>query len=195
MSPMRFTPRALLLSLSLALLGASASACKPSAAGGPVDKSARRQAKRAKLGKSGGGKRAGAVAAVTTNLRAASRGPINMADYVPAEGYIVKGTDFLTFWPCGKPDFYFMRPIQIVAVKVAQEYKFASPRPYLAMHAKLRVKYFDDTLTVGTNHFTRYAEVVDFEATPRSGSACPSPTREKLAVSLKPYLGQELTGR
>lgn len=102
-----------------------------------------------------------------------------------AAGWIVKGTDFLTFWPCGKSGYYYMKAVQPVHARVSQEYKFASPAPYTPMFAQLQLRYVNDTLTVGGRHFLRYAEVVGYTSRPRDEAPCQPPRRTTLSDEME----------
>lgn len=102
-----------------------------------------------------------------------------------ATGWIVKGTDFLTFWPCGKSGYYYMKAVPPVHARVSQEYKFASPAPYTPMFAELRLRYVSDSLTVGGRHFLRYAEVVGYKSRSRDEAPCQAPRRTTLSDEME----------
>ncbi|GMV09174.1 MAG: hypothetical protein AMXMBFR55_09080 [Gemmatimonadota bacterium] len=102
-----------------------------------------------------------------------------------AKGWIVKGTDFLTFWPCGRSGYYYMRAIPPVFARVSQEYKFASPAAYTPMFGELRLRYVDDTITVGERHFSRYAEVIGYTSRSREDATCRPPRRTTLSDEME----------
>jgi len=170
-----------LLPLTVLLVG-----CTPSASGGPVNKSAQKASRRARTG-------AGARKAAVQSQRiagmlgagvAGGRAGV-MASLESADGYIVKGTDFQTFWPCQKSGYYYMMVSPAVNGRIAQQYKFSVTRPYSPMFAQVRLRYVDDTLTVGQRHFTRYAQVMDYTQRDRSEATCPSPRREILSDEMQ----------
>lgn len=102
-----------------------------------------------------------------------------------AKGWIVKGTDFLTFWPCGTTGYYYMRAAPPVFARVSQEYKFASPAAYTPMFGELRLRYVNDTLTVGERHFSRYAEVIGYTSRSRDEATCRPPKRTTLSDEME----------
>ena len=174
------TPRIAIRSfafLAIATLVVESAACTQ-----PVDKTAAKAARRAR-GAAGRGK-----AVVGQNLSAGGRsGRANqLADsYANAAGYIVKGSDFLTFWPCLAEGYYFLRADGPTNARIAQEYKFASPRPYAPLYTELRVGYVSDSLSVGSRHFSRYAHAIGFTQRSRDGAMCPPPTRETLSNEMQ----------
>lgn len=159
--------------------------CVPSAEGGPVDKKAAKAARRAKTG--AGNKKAARQAAQFSGAFAGGSRKANVAveNYAPAAGYIVKGTDFLTFWPCDSTGYYYLAAGPMINAKISQQYKFASPRPYTPMYAELRLRYVDDTLQRGDRIFKRYADVIDFTATERDSAKCNPPARTTLSNEME----------
>lgn len=119
--------------------------------------------------------------------RGAATSGIRTDSIVPetAKGWIVKGTDFLTFWPCGRAGYYYMRAIPPVFARVSQEYKFASPAAYTPMFGELRLRYVDDTITVGERHFSRYAEVIGYTSRSREEATCRPPKRTTLSDEME----------
>jgi hypothetical protein len=112
-------------------------------------------------------------------------GKTTAASFEPAFGYIVRGTDFATFWPCGQEGYYFLAAEQMVNARIAQQYKFSAPRPFLPMYAELRVRYVNDTTTRGNRVFDRYVEVVDYKPSSRQDAKCPSPSRTTLSNEMQ----------
>lgn len=184
--------------LTLLALGWSAGivqGCAPTAEGGPIDKQAAKAARRARKGV--GTKKAARQAARFSGAFAGT-GATNApaGSYTPAQGYIVKGTDFLTFWPCDSTGYYYLAAPQMVNAKISQQYKFSSPRPYTPMYAELRLRYVDDTLRRGERLFTRFVDVSDFTATGRDIAKCEPPARVTLSNEMerldqfKPKIGR-----
>lgn len=116
---------------------------------------------------------------VAQTLRNAAAGGAkrDSVTYETARGWIVKGSDFLTFWPCGKSGYYFMRPTAPVLTRISQQYKFSAPRPYSTMFAELQLHYVSDSIRIGGRSYDRYAEVVGYTMTPRDEATCKSPSR------------------
>lgn len=136
-------------------------------------RSARRQALRAQ--------------STTEALRNAAAGTArrDSVSYEKAGGWIVKGSDFLTFWPCGKSGYFYMRAIPPVLTRVAQQYKFAAPRPYSPMYAELQLHYVSDSIHVGNRVFDKYAEVIGYTAKARADATCPAPKRTTLSDEME----------
>ncbi|MEP7382243.1 MAG: hypothetical protein ABI910_11185 [Gemmatimonadota bacterium] len=173
------------LLLALAWSGGVLQGCVPSAEGGPVDKKAVKAARRAKMGV-GGKKQARQAARFSSAFSAAGRKPGDPeAIYAPAAGYIVKGTDYLAFWPCDSTGYYYLAAGQMVNAKISQQYKFSAPRPYTPMYAELRLSYVEDTLRRGDHLFTRYADVIDYTATARDEAKCKPPSRNTLSTEME----------
>lgn len=148
-----------------------------------MDKQAKRAAKIAKKGGSGG-RRRNALSTGTAGV--AFRAPsTNMADYVRRAGYIVKGTDFLAFWPCGVEGYYFMLPAPSVAGRLSQQYRLSAPRPYAPIYGELRTRFVADTITVGTHVYKRYAEVIDYKPLARADAECAAPSRTTLSDEMQ----------
>lgn len=191
----RFAIRSPLRKLGALLLASvivASTACKPTAAGGPVDRAAKKRDRSARRGV--GARRQAAVAARTGGSLAAGyanapRG--TRGELLPREGYIVKGTDLLTFWPCGENDYFYVRTPQGIAVRIAQQYKFQSPRFYSPMFAQVKLREVSDTITVGAVEFTRVAEIMDFTPSERPATGCKAPTRAVLAKALDPIVLQQ----
>ena len=165
----------------VALLGClTASACTPTADGGPVDRGAKKAFKEANKGKRK--KRPARAVAGGVNFRRPSR---NLADYVSRGGYIVKGTDFLTFWPCDSEGYYLMLPAPSVAGRLSQQYRLTANRPYVPVYGSLRTRFVADSITVGAHFFNRYAEVIEYTPTARSDAKCAPPSRAILSDELQ----------
>jgi len=180
--PLLFRPRTgLMIVATLGLL--SAPACMPTADGVAVDKQTKRAAKIAKKGGVPGRRRQSSnTGAAGVAFRAPST---NLADYVRRDGYIVKGTDFLTFWPCGVDGYYFMLPAPSVAGRIAQQYRLSAQRPYAPIYGQLRTRFVADTITVGTHLYSRYAEVIDYTALARADAKCSAPSRTTLSDEMR----------
>ncbi|MEO6447172.1 MAG: hypothetical protein ABIZ91_08365 [Gemmatimonadaceae bacterium] len=180
-SSTRFRYRPLLtLAAVLGCLGASA--CVPTADGGPVDRTAMKAAKKAKKGPAGRRPVASRMGATAGSLRQPSR---DLADYTRRTGYIVKGTDFLTFWPCGESGYHFMLTAQQIVGRISQQYRLGAPRPYAAIYGELRVRYVTDTITVGANHYDHYVEVIDYKVLARENATCSGPTRSDVSSAMR----------
>lgn len=177
--------RRLALLLALGWSAGLVQGCVPSAEGGPVDKKAAKAARRAKSGL--GNKKAAKQAARFSGAFAGAGGRAGVAagNYSAASGYVVKGTDFLTFWPCDSSGYYYLAAAQMVNAKISQQYKFSSPRPYTPMYAELRLRYVNDTLQRGDRVFKRYADVIDFTATGRDAAKCKPPSRLELSNEME----------
>ncbi len=161
----------------------SVSACMPTADGVAVDNQTKRAAKKAKKGGGPGLRRQSSNSgAAGVAFRAPSS---NRADYVRRSGYIVKGTDFLTFWPCGVYGYYFMLPAPGVAGRIAQQYRLSAPRPYAPIYGELRSRFVADTITVGAHSYNRYAEVIDYTALARADAKCSAPSRTTLSDEMR----------
>ncbi|MFP5355943.1 MAG: hypothetical protein ACLGIK_12475 [Gemmatimonadota bacterium] len=120
-------------------------------------------------------------------LRNAATGTSKRAEvkYEKAGGWIVKGSDFLTFWPCGSSGYYYMRATPPVVSRVSQQYKFAAPRPYTPMYAELQLHYVSDSIRVGNRSFDRFAEVIGYTAKAREDAICPAPKRTTLSDEME----------
>jgi hypothetical protein len=177
--------RRFVLLLALGSAAGLVQGCVPSADGGPVDKGAAKAARRAKTGV--GNKKAARQAArfAGTFAGAGKNANVSAAEYSPAAGYVVKGTDFLTFWPCDSTGYYYLSAAQMVNAKISQEYKFSSPRPYTPMYAEVRLRYVNDTLQRGERVFKRYADVIDFTAAGRDSAKCRPPSRITLSNEME----------
>lgn len=177
--------RRLLTLLALGWCAGIVQGCVPSAEGGPIDKKAAKAARRARTG--AGNKKAARQAARFSGAFAGASGKAKTAggSYAPAQGYVVKGTDFLTFWPCDSTGYYYLAATQMVNAKISQQYKFSSPRPYTPMYAELRLRYVDDTLQRGERVFSRYVDVSDFTATGRDLAKCEPPSRATLSDEME----------
>jgi hypothetical protein len=174
----RLPVRRALATAVLALVVVAAQACAPGGGGGGGGKKGRK-------GK-GANKRAAAAAAVLQGGYTGAAGGVKLdAAVEQAHGYIVRGTDFATFWPCGKDGYYFLLAEQMVNARIAQQYKFAASRPYIPMYAVLRLQYVNDTLSRGARHFDRYVRVVDYTPTSRTEAKCPSPSRAALSDEMQ----------
>lgn len=123
----------------------------------------------------------------TEALRSAASGTVKQdaVTYEKAGGWIVKGSDFLTFWPCGKSGYFYMRAIPPVVTRVAQQYKFAAPRPYTPMYAELQLHFVSDSIRVGNRGFDRYAEVIGYTAKAREDATCPAPKRTTISDEME----------
>lgn len=177
--------RRLVLLVALGFSSGVVQGCVPTAEGGPVDKKAAKAARRAKTGQ--GNKKAARQAARFSGSFAGGAGKarIAAASYHPAKGYVVKGTDFLTFWPCDSAGYYYLAAGQMVNAKISQQYKFSSPRPYTPMYAELKLAYVNDTLQRGERTFSRYVDVIDFTATGRDLAKCEPPSRITLSNEME----------
>lgn len=177
--------RRLVLLLALGFSSGVIQGCVPTAEGGPVDKKAAKAARRAKQGLNS--KKAAQQAARFSSAFGSGgrKGGVVAANYLPAKGYVVKGTDFLTFWPCDSTGYYYLSAGQMVNAKISQQYKFSSPRPYTPMYAELRLRYVDDTLQRGERVFTRFVDVIDFTATGRDIAKCEPPSRNTLSNEME----------
>jgi hypothetical protein len=163
--------------LLVALLVVGAQGCMPSADGaGQPNKP------KGKGGRKGGatGRRAGAGPGAMAMQGGMPGGPGamrpgSMAGLETASGYIMKGTDMLIFWPCGKSGYYFMVPSPLLISRIAQDYKFATKRPYATMYAELKVRYVDDSISRGTRSYSRYVQVMEYVQRSRRDATCPAP--------------------
>lgn len=174
-----------LTALSLASTLFLVQGCKPTAAGSGVDKRAQRKARLA--AKRGPGNRRAQVEATFNRGFTRSDGAKKAAseEFRPSYGYIVKGTDFLTYWPCDSVGYYYLSASQNVNAKISQQYKFSTPRPYVPMYAELKVRYVDDTLTRGERVFSRYVEVSDYVPGSRDNAKCKGPSRVTLSNEMQ----------
>lgn len=175
-----------LVALSLISAVFIAQGCSPTAAGGGVDKQAAKKARLAE--KRGGGSRRAAQAAAAFSRGYAAEGGGAAgpgADVTTSYGYIVKGTDFLTYWPCDSVGYFYVSAPPNINAKISQEYKFASPRPYVPMYAELRLRYVDDTLTRGERTFTRYVAVTGYVPSSRDDAKCKGPSRTTLSNEMQ----------
>lgn len=173
----RVLERRVLLTATLAFAVALVQACAPAGGGGG--------GKKGKKGKGAGKKAAMAAAILKGGYTGGAGGPTVAATFEPAFGYIVRGTDFATFWPCGQDGYYFLVAEQMVNARIAQQYKFSAPRPYLPMYAELRVRYVNDTTTRGDRHFNRYVEVVEYKPSSRQNAKCTAPLRQTLSDEMQ----------
>lgn len=119
------------------------------------------------------------------NATSGSGSARDSAEHKKANGWVVKGTDFLTFWPCGQSGYYYMRSVPGVFMRISQQYKFAAPRPYTPMFAELNLRYVGDTLRVGERTFHRYAEVVGYTSKTRDEATCAPPSRARLSDEME----------
>ncbi len=130
-----------------------------------------------------------AVAAAAQNvLKSGTAGATAHGDSVEfrtANGWIVKGSDFLTFWPCGRSGYFYMKAPPAISARIAQEYKFANPVPYSAMFAELSLAFVDDSIRVGERRFDRYAEVAKFKSIERADATCAPPRRTVLSTEMQ----------
>lgn len=162
------------LALLIALL--SLEACK----GGGGSAKDRRQARRQALQK----------ANIAAQLRAGAGGGGGLGgnDTIPpakVPGWIVRGSDFNTFWPCGKDGYYYMRALQPVNARIAQDYKFAARRPYTPMYGEIEVRYVNDSITVGDRRFSRYVIVTNYTPKARAEADCRSPGQKRLSDEMQ----------
>lgn len=102
-----------------------------------------------------------------------------------ASGYIMKGTDMLIFWPCGKSGYYFIVPSPIANARIAQDYKFATKRPYATMYAELKLRYVEDSITRGNRHYARYAQVMEYTQRSRRDAACRAPRTQVVSDEMQ----------
>ncbi len=172
--------------LILATIVVGAQGCTPSADGaGQPNKPAK--------GKGGGGGKGrrrpggppGAMGAGAAGAMGAGMRPGNMAGLETATGYIMKGTDMLVFWPCGKTGYYFMIPSPIANARIAQDYKFSTKRPYATMYAELKLRYVDDTVTRGNRHYERYAQVMEYTQRSRREATCRAPKTQQISDEMQ----------
>jgi len=141
--------------------------------------------KKGRKGKGAARKAAMAAAILQGGYSKGADGTPSATSLEPAFGYIVRGTDFATFWPCGQEGYYFLAAEQMVNARIAQQYKFSAPRPYLPMYAELKLRYVNDTTTRGKRHFDRYVQVVDYKPTSRKDAKCPAPSRTALSNEMQ----------
>lgn len=163
-------------------------ACMPTADGVKVSKKAKRQAKGAKSGRN---PNAAMARRAMAGLATGNAGRIDSsAASVPIQrkaGWVVKGTDLMLFHPCGDPKGYFVMANGQVMARIAQRYKFSVPRPYAPLYVDLKVRLVNDTITVGTNHFTRVANVSEILSDEARTRACAAPTRSETMQGLSSF--------
>ncbi|MCC6772166.1 MAG: hypothetical protein IT360_13320 [Gemmatimonadaceae bacterium] len=176
----------LLVAVSLVSAVFVAQGCTPTAAGGGVDKRAAKKARIAEK-RGGGNKRAANAAAKFSSGFAAGAGKATVAGaaFKKSYGYIVKGTDFLTYWPCDSVGYFYLSAPASINVKISQQYKFSATRPYVPMYAELRVRYVADSLTRGERVFSRYVEVADYVPGSRDDAKCKGPSRATMSSEMQ----------
>lgn len=176
--------RLALNAICLALLVLGTQGCTPSADGaGQPNKP------KAKGGRKGGRQRPGGVPGMA-GLAGGVGGagmmrPGDMRGLETATGYIMKGTDMLVFWPCGKSGYYYLMPSPVANVRIAQDYKFATKRPYATMYAELKLRYVEDTITRGNRHYERYAQVMEYTQRSRRDATCRAPKTQVVSDEMQ----------
>lgn len=89
-------------------------------------------------------------------------------------GYVVRGTDELSFRPCGSSRVYFARSRGDVAQRFNQRYRFTSTGLLQPVYFELEGYMLDDTLTLGSNKYELILDVRRVELEP-GRPACPQP--------------------
>jgi hypothetical protein len=112
-----------------------------------------------------------AAAVAETVATAKAQGPL-----LETQGYIVKGTDELSYKPCGSSKVYFVKARGEPAVKVAQTYRFSAASPLSPVYYELRAHLYDDTASLGDTRYTSIADVRTVVQHPGK-PACPPPLR------------------
>lgn len=169
--------------LLLAFVVAGAPGCTPSAdgAGPPAKGKGGRRGRQRPGGARGAMGMPGAMGAGAAGMMR----PGDPSAFETATGYIMKGTDMLVFWPCGKEGYYFIVPSPLANARIAQDYKFSTKRPYATMYAELKLRYVDDTISRGHLRFDRYAQVLEYTQRSRREATCKAPRTEVVSNEME----------
>jgi hypothetical protein len=91
-------------------------------------------------------------------------------------GYAVRGTDELSFRPCGSSRVYFVRARGEVAQRFIQRYRFSSTQLLSPVYFELEGYMLDDTISVGDSHYSLILDLRKVTLEPGK-PACPQPSR------------------